>query len=102
MISRQLALLIMTRLNRPGVPRYVQLAQLLRARINDDTYSPGDPIPSETTLSQEYEIARMTVRKAVAMLVDERRLYIVRGVATFVGTPPYEPATPWPPPPPGR
>jgi DNA-binding GntR family transcriptional regulator len=44
----------------------------------------------------------MTVRKAVAMLMDERRLYIVRGVATFVGTPPYEPAAPWPPPPPGR
>ncbi len=84
--------------NSPDVPRYVHLAQVLRDRISDGTSPPGSRIPSATTLSQEHGMARMTVRKAVALLVSERRLYIVRGVATYVGTPPYADPTPWPPP----
>jgi GntR family transcriptional regulator len=89
-------------LNDPDKPRYVLLAQLLRDKIDDGTYPPGSRIPSETTLSQEYELARMTVRKAIDLLTTERRLYIVRGVGTYVAEPPYEPATPWPPPPSSR
>jgi GntR family transcriptional regulator len=89
-------------LNRPDVPKHVQLAQVLRRRIDDETYQPGNPIPSEPRLVQEFGIARDTVRKGVDLLINERRLYRVRGLGTFVGTPPYEPATPWPPPPPGR
>jgi DNA-binding GntR family transcriptional regulator len=92
----------MSSLNRPDVPKHVQLAQGLRARIDDGTYQPGNPIPSEPRLAEEYEINRATVRKAIETLISERRLYRVRGLGTFVGTPPYEPATPWPPPPPGR
>ena len=71
-------------LDRPDVPRYVQLANLLRRRMDDGTYPPGGRIPSEVTLVQETGFARDTVRKAIALLVDEGRLYIVRGLGTFV------------------
>jgi GntR family transcriptional regulator len=72
-------------LGRPDVPRYIQLASLIRRRIDDGTYPPGGRIPSEVTFVQETGFARDTVRKAVNLLVEENRLYIVRGLGTFVG-----------------
>jgi DNA-binding GntR family transcriptional regulator len=33
---------------------------------------------------QETGFARDTVRKALALLIDEDRLYVVRGLGTFV------------------
>jgi GntR family transcriptional regulator len=71
-------------LDRPDVPRYIQLADVLRRRIEDGTYPPRGRIPSEISLVQETGFARDTVRKAIALLIDEKRLYIVRGLGTFV------------------
>ena len=75
----------MDELSREDVPRYVQLADWLRSRIDDGTYRRGQRIPSEITLVQETGFARDTVRKAIAVLIEENRLYIVRGLGTFVG-----------------
>jgi GntR family transcriptional regulator len=83
-MAGQVAFAIMEGLNRPDVPRYIQLAGVLRSRIEDGTYPPRGRIPSEPTLVQETGFARDTVRKAVALLIDEGRLYIVRGLGTFV------------------
>jgi DNA-binding GntR family transcriptional regulator len=72
------------KLDRPDVPKHVQLADYLRARINDGTYPPRAKLPSEVSLVQETGFARDTVRKAMAVLVDEGRAYVVRGLGTFV------------------
>jgi DNA-binding GntR family transcriptional regulator len=79
---------MMADLSREDVPKHVQLADLLRRRIDDGTYPPGTRIPSEITLVQETGFARDTVRKAVAVLVEEGRVYIVRGLGTFAGPQP--------------
>lgn len=50
---------------RPGVPRYQQIAGILRARIEDGTYPPGCRLPTETDLSHEYGVGRDTARKAM-------------------------------------
>lgn len=71
-------------LDQPDVPKWSQLAAWLRARIDDGTYPPRSRIPSEATLVQETGLARDTVRKAIAALVEEGKLYIVRGMGTFV------------------
>jgi DNA-binding GntR family transcriptional regulator len=71
-------------IDRADIPRYIQLATWLRKRIDDGTYQPGDRIPSEVTLVQETGFARDTVRKAIALLLEENRLYIVKGLGTFV------------------
>jgi GntR family transcriptional regulator len=71
-------------LDKPDVPKHVQLASYLRKRIEDGTYPPKSRIPSEITLVQETGFARDTVRKAIALLLDERLVYIVRGMGTFV------------------
>ena len=73
------------KLDRPDVPKHVQLADYLRARIDDGTYPPRAKLPSEVTLVQETGFARNTVRKAIAVLLDEGRVYVVRGLGTFVG-----------------
>jgi GntR family transcriptional regulator len=74
----------MSDLGREDVPRYMQLASLIRGRIDDGTYAPGQRIPSEVSFVQETGFARDTVRKGIALLIEENRLYIVRGLGTFV------------------
>ncbi len=72
------------KLDRPDAPKHVQLADYLRARMDDGTYPPRAKLPSEVSLVQETGFARDTVRKAMAVLVDEGRVYVVRGLGTFV------------------
>lgn len=49
-------------------PAWRQLADHLRGRIASGELAPGDRLPSEETLQQEWGIARNTVRKAIATL----------------------------------
>jgi DNA-binding GntR family transcriptional regulator len=66
------------------VPRYLQLAALLRARIESGELGPGDRLPSQPTLVQEYGVAKMTAAKALRVLVDEGLAVTVPGMGTFV------------------
>ena len=65
-------------------PVYLQLAAILRARIEAGDYPPGRALPSETTLMQEHGLARETVRKAVRVLRDEGLVQIVQGRGAYV------------------
>jgi GntR family transcriptional regulator len=65
-------------------PVYLQLAAILRARIAAGELVAGRPVPSETTLMQEYGLARETVRKAVRVLRDEGLVQIVQGRGAYV------------------
>ena len=66
------------------VPVYRQLAALLRDAIRRGEYQPGRAIPSAKRLAQQYEVAEVTARKAVLILVDEGRLEGVAGRGMFV------------------
>ncbi|HEX5567976.1 MAG TPA: GntR family transcriptional regulator [Streptomyces sp.] len=70
------------------VTPYRQLAEILRARIARGDWAEGRPIPSENRLVQEYGLARSTVRRAIAVLVDEGVVWTVQGRGTYVGQPP--------------
>lgn len=72
------------------VTPYRQLAEILKARIARGDWAEGRPIASETRLVQEYGIARTTVRRAIAVLVEEQAVWTVQGRGTFVGQPPAE------------
>ena len=54
----------------PSADRAVfrQLADLLRGQIESGELGPGEPLPSELRLAQEYGISRTTVRQAIAQL----------------------------------
>jgi GntR family transcriptional regulator len=65
------------------VPAYMQLATILRKRIESGKIRPGDPLPSETTLQQEYGIARGTIRRAIEVLRDQGLVVTVQGRGTY-------------------
>jgi GntR family transcriptional regulator len=52
-------------------PRYEQIADELRARIESGTYSDSRKLPSERELSEEFDTARNTVRDAIQVLRAE-------------------------------
>lgn len=74
------------------VTPYRQLADILRARIRRGDWAEGRPIASETRLVQEYGLARSTVRRAIAVLVEDGDVWTVQGRGTYVGQPPEETA----------
>ncbi|MBL6277661.1 GntR family transcriptional regulator [Micromonospora fiedleri] len=65
-------------------PVYVQLADLLRQRIESGELRPGSLIPSEARLTQEYGIGREAVRMAVALLRSEGLVRTQRGHGSYV------------------
>jgi GntR family transcriptional regulator len=67
-----------------GIPLYVQLAELLRRRLRKGIWAPGALLPSIPSLMQEFNVARVTVRQAIAILSTEGLLSPQRGRGTFV------------------
>lgn len=71
---------------KPGpVPKYLQLAAILRKQIA--AMAPDDPIPSETELEARFGLARGTIKKAVAVLREEGLIVTTRGLGSFVAGP---------------
>ena len=66
-------------------PLHRQLAGILRRKIKAGKYKHLDPLPSESTLVQEYGVSRDTVRRAVALLRDEGLVFTVPQRGTYVG-----------------
>lgn len=66
------------------VPRYAQLADLLRNRIARGQWNPGDRLPPLEALMAEFDVARVTVRQAVEVLSREGLLSAQQGRGTFV------------------
>lgn len=68
-------------------PRYEQLYRHLVASIADGTLGPETQIPPERELAELAQVSRVTVRKAVAQLVEDGQLEQRRGAGTFVRIP---------------
>lgn len=66
------------------VPRYRQIADILRGRIEADELKVDRPIPSEAQIQEEFGVARETARKAVALLREEGWVVTVPGLGTYV------------------
>ncbi len=66
------------------IPRYVQLAEILRERISRGQWSAGGKLPSLEELVREFDVARVTVRQAVDVLAREGLVSPERGRGTFV------------------
>jgi GntR family transcriptional regulator len=66
------------------VPRYARLAQLLRQRIDKGVWKPGDHLPRLEDLMLEFDVARVTVRQAVALLARDGWVSVGRGRGTVV------------------
>lgn len=65
---------------------YIQVKDLLIAKIGNGDWVPGGIIPSEINLARELGVSQGTVRKAITELVENNVLTRKQGRGTFVST----------------
>ncbi|WP_051660881.1 GntR family transcriptional regulator [Bosea sp. 117] len=76
--------------NRPGallpesMPLYVQIKNLLIARVIKGEWGPGELLPSEMRLAAEYGVHQGTVRKALDEMAAQNLVVRQQGKGTFV------------------
>lgn len=75
---------------RSKIPYYQQLYEILRGKIVNGEWKPGDMMPPETELIELYQVSRNTVRQVLDLLVQEGLIYRQRGRGTFVSHPTLE------------
>lgn len=66
------------------LPRYAQVADVLRSRIARGRLAPGDCLPPLPALQREFGVARVTVRQAIELLARDGLVSAQRGRGTFV------------------
>jgi DNA-binding GntR family transcriptional regulator len=54
-----------------AVPAYRRIADDIRTRITSGELGPGDLLPTQMELQDQYGVARMTARQAISALVNE-------------------------------
>jgi GntR family transcriptional regulator len=64
-----------------------RVEQFIRDRISSGELKPGDPIPPECRLAEQFRLSRMTVRLALARLVHDGLITRHRGRGSFVAEP---------------
>lgn len=65
-------------------PKYETIADEIRKRIIEHVYPLESALPDEIHLAQEFEVSRMTMKRALEILVMEGLIYRKRGKGTFI------------------
>jgi GntR family transcriptional regulator len=72
------------KLSNRTIPRYTQIAGLLRAQLEAGQFQRGSCLPSIDQLSAQFEVAPQTMRQAIGVLEDEGLVLRKQGVGTLV------------------
>ncbi|MEW4411960.1 GntR family transcriptional regulator [Clostridium sp. AN503] len=67
-----------------AVPLYLQIADDIKSKIESGEVKANSRIPTEHELSEAYKVSRITIRKALELLVDEEILVRKQRIGTFV------------------
>ncbi|MGL5614917.1 MAG: GntR family transcriptional regulator [Sarcina sp.] len=62
----------------------LKIASDIERKIHKGTYKEGDKLPTEMQLCDQYEVSRMTIRKALEKLIDNGWLYRIQGSGNYV------------------
>ncbi len=68
----------------PGERKYTAIANALRDAIGRGDYPPGSRLPGENDLMRDWQVARMTARQALAVLISEGRAEARKGSGVYV------------------
>ena len=74
-------------LSAPPIPLYYQVRMAIQDDIAAGRLCPGDMLPSEKALCEQYKVSSITVRRALRDLVHAGLIYRENGVGTFVAQP---------------
>jgi GntR family transcriptional regulator len=66
------------------IPLYHQLERALHDRIGSGEFAPGDVLPTEEQICEQYGVSRITVRRALDALIAHGLIVKKRGVGSFV------------------
>lgn len=66
------------------LPRYREIANAIREKINNNEYKVGEALPTEAQLREIFAVSRVTVRQAIKLLVENGELESVQGSGTYV------------------
>jgi GntR family transcriptional regulator len=69
------------------IPYYIQLVDILKERIRHNDLKPGDQLPGEFELCEQFGISRTVVRQALQELEKEGLIQRRKGKGTFVAPP---------------
>jgi GntR family transcriptional regulator len=72
------------------IPNYYRVEKYLRDRIKSGELKPGDPVPPESQLVQQFGISRMTIRQALSRLVFDGLIERQQGRGSFVAEPRFQ------------
>ena len=71
-------------MEKPDLPAYEQVKAFIKGHISSGQWRPGDPVPSESALAQQFAVARMTVNRALRELAAEGLVTRIQGSGTRV------------------
>jgi GntR family transcriptional regulator len=67
-----------------SVPLHLDISQQIYQRIITGDYLPGTKLPSERELISEFQVSRITIRKAIANLVKQGLVITHQGKGVFI------------------
>jgi len=65
-------------------PSYAQLVRILQEQIAMGRLRPGDRLPSESQLCEYHGVSRMTIRRAINILIEQGVVITKQGQGTFI------------------
>jgi GntR family transcriptional regulator len=66
------------------IPMYFRIQQAILEQIQQETLKPGQQLPTEADLAQQYQVSRITAKRALDELVRQGRAFRQQGKGTFV------------------
>lgn len=67
-----------------GVPRHKQISDWIREKIESGEYEADEKLPSENQFTEQFDVSRVTVRRALQTLENDQLIYRCQGLGSFV------------------
>ncbi|MEL6856725.1 MAG: GntR family transcriptional regulator, partial [Cyanobacteria bacterium J06607_13] len=67
-----------------SVPLHISISEKLRHQIDSGVYAAGEKLPSEHQMMASFGVSRITVRQAIANLVNQGLAQSKQGKGVFV------------------
>jgi GntR family transcriptional regulator len=70
------------------VPRYYQVYAMIQQRLREGEWSPDEAMPTEQEFADSFGVSRVTIRKALNMLEEQKLILRQQGRGTFASRAP--------------